>query len=218
MADDVVAPGDSVMAKIYALMERAAIVVADLSSKNALLEVGMVLSRDGPAKPLIIITDDESSIPFDVGSYKVIRRPRTLEDDSPMFIRAIESAFADAFSRISPALEDEPNRLLEKKEYRAAVISAFSLLEHGLRQLLEEAEPNFFTSRLSLMRLLEYALRQGVLSSREFEKLRDHARLRNRIAHSLSEVSAAQAKTIVRDVSSAMSRIRKQTKQGGNAE
>lgn len=208
MAADVVAPGDNIMAKVYALIERSAIVVADLSSQNTMLEVGMVLSKEGMAKPLILITEDQASVPFDIAGHQVIRRPRSFDEDSPAFIKAIESAFANAFSKISPSLEDEPSRLLEKKEYRAAVIAAFSLLEHDLRQLFELSGLDIFAARSSLGMLLEYARKEEVFSDKEYQKIRSHVAIRNRIAHTRSEVSSAQAKAIVREVATASTKLR----------
>ncbi|MCK9392672.1 MAG: SIR2 family protein [Syntrophales bacterium] len=208
MAADVVAPGDNIMAKVYALIEKSAIVVADLSSPNTMLEVGMVLSKEGMAKPLILIAEDQASIPFDIAKHLVIRKPQSLDDESPGFIKMIESAFADAFSRISPALEDEPSRLVVKKEYRAAVIAAFSLLEHELRQFFESSSLEAFSARSSLIMLLDYARSREVISPKEFQQIKGHASVRNRIAHTRGEVTPAQARTIVRDVSTAMSKIR----------
>jgi hypothetical protein len=208
MAADVVAPGDNIMAKVYALIEKSALVVADISSPNTMLEVGMVLSKEGLSKPLILIAEDQASVPFDVSSHLVIRRPRSIDEESPAFTKSIESAFASAFSRISPTLEDEPNRLISKKESRAAVIAAFSLLEHDLRQFLELSGLDAFAGRSSVTMLLEFARSKEVLSTKEFQQIKGHAIVRNRIAHTRGVVSAAQAKTIVRDVSAAMSKIR----------
>jgi hypothetical protein len=173
-----------------------------------MLEVGMGLSKEGMAKPLILIAEDQASIPFDLAGHIVIRRPRSIDDESAGFIRSIESAFADAFSRISPTLEDEPSRLIAKKEYRAAVIAAFSLLEHELRQFFEAAGPESFSARSNMMMLLDYARSKEVLTPKEFELIRQHVFVRNRIVHTRSEVAAAQAKTIVRDVSAATAKIR----------
>ena len=208
MAADVATPGDNIMAKVYALIEKSALVVADLSSPNTMLEVGMALSKEGIAKPLILIAEDKASVPFDVASHFVIRRPHSMDDESPTFIKSIESAFSGAFSQISPSLEDEPSRLVAKKEYRAAVIAAFSLLEHDLRLFFESSGIDAFAARSSLTVLLEYARSKEVLSFKEFQQIRGHAVVRNRIAHTRSEVTAAQAKTIVRNVSAATSKIR----------
>jgi NAD-dependent SIR2 family protein deacetylase len=208
MAAEVIAPGDSLMAKVYALIEKAAVVVADLSTANTSFEVGMVLSKEGMTKPLILIAEDEASIPFDLSSHIVIRRPRTLDEDSSPFTKALESAFAGAFEKISPALEDEPNRLLAKKEYRAAVIAAFSLLEHELRQQLELLNLDTFSSRSSLGSLMEIARSREILPPKVFDRLRMHASMRNRIAHSRTEVTSQQAKVLVKDVSAAVAKVR----------
>lgn len=208
MATDVATPGDNLMAKVYALIERSAIVVADLSSPNTMFEVGMAISQEGMAKPLILIAEDQSTVPFDVANHQVLRRPRSLDEESPNFIKAIETAFSEAFSRISPSLEDEPNRLFQKKEYRAAVIAAFSLLEHDLRQLFELSGLDIFSSRSTLGMMLEYAKKEEVFTAKEYQRIRSHMSVRNRIAHTRVEVSAAQAKTILREITHATAKLR----------
>ena len=208
MAVDVVTQGDNIMAKVYALIEKSALVVADLSSSNTIFEVGMALSKEGATKPLILIAEDQTSISFDVASHFVIRRPQSLDEASPAFIKSLESAFEGAFARISPSLEDEPSRLVAKKEYRAAVIAAFSLLEHDLRQFFESSGLDGFSARSSLTMLLEYAQSKEALTPKMFHQIKGHAMIRNKIAHSRGEVTSAQAKLIVRDVSAAMSKIR----------
>ena len=208
MAAEVVAPGDNLMAKVYALIERSALVVADLSSPNTVLEVGMVISKEGLSKPLILIADDQTSVPFDLTQHLVIRRPRTLDDESSDFLRSLEGAFAGAFEKLSPALEDEPSRLLAKKEFRAAVIAAFSLLEHELRQLFELYGLDAFAARSSLVMLLEFSRSKEVISQEEFKQMRQHATVRNRLAHARDDVSAQSARTIVRDTLKVISRVR----------
>ena len=208
MAAEVIAPGDSLMAKVYALIEKAALVVADLSTANTLFEVGMVLSKEGLAKPLILIAEDQASIPFDLSSYNVIRRPSSLNEESNAFLKALENAFASEFEKISSALEDEPSRLVSKKEYRAAVIASFSLLEHELRQHLELLGQETFSSRSSLGSLMEIARSREIFEPKIFQRLRAHASMRNRIAHSRTEVTAQQAKALVRDVAAAVAKVR----------
>lgn len=208
MATEVIAPGDSLMAKVYALIEKSAVVVADLSSPNTVFEAGMVLSKEGMAKPLILIAEDDASVPFDLAKHLVIRRPRTLDDESTTFLKSLESAFAAAFQKLSPALEDEPSRLIAKKEYRAAVIAAFSLLEHELRQNMEVAGFDKFMTRSSLGQLLEFLKSREIIEPKLYAQLREHVVLRNRIAHTRAEVSAPQARALVKDVASVVAKIR----------
>jgi uncharacterized protein (UPF0332 family) len=208
MAADVVAPGDNIMAKVYALVERAALVVADLGTPNTLFEVGMALSREGVEKPLILIAHDVAAVPFDLKGHIVIQRPAHLDEEQGIFIKALEEAFASAFARISPLLEDEPNRLLAKKEYRAAVIAVFSALEHELRQMLETSSLDQFSSRASLSMLLEHAAKQGFLRSEDFQILRKHINVRNKIAHTSGTVTQSVARTILIDVSRVIQAVR----------
>lgn len=208
MAAEVIAPGDNLMAKIYALIEKSAVVVADISSPNTVFEVGMVLSKEGMVKPLILIAEDDVSVPFDLAGHLVIRRPRTLDDESNAFSKALESAFAAAFRKLSPTLEDEPSRLIAKKEYRAAVIAAFSLLEHEIRQNMEIAGFNKLMTRSSLAQLLELVNSREILEPKLYTQLRSHVALRNRIAHTRAEVSAQQARALVKDVALVVSKVR----------
>ncbi|MES2683481.1 MAG: SIR2 family protein [Pseudomonadota bacterium] len=208
MAAEVVAPGDNMMAKVYALIERSALVVADLSSPNTILEVGMVISKEGLSKPLILIADDQTSVPFDSGSNVVIRRPKSLGEESKDFLADLEKAFALAFEKLSPSLEDEPTRLIGKREYRAAVIAVFSLLEHELRQLYELYRADSFGVRSSLVMLLEFALSKEFVSPAEFKQVRQHVTVRNRLAHGGDTIQAQSARLIVRDVSRTVVKIR----------
>ena len=208
MAAEVVAPGDNLMAKIYALIERSALVVADISSPNTLFEVGMVLSKEGLSKAVILITDDLSTIPIDLTQQIVIRRPKSFDDESAAFLKSLENAFASAFDKLSPALEDEPSRLLSKKEHRAAVIAVFSLLEYELRQLFELYGLDTSLARSSLIQLLAFARSKKVLSAEEFKQIQQHATVRNKLAHTRDNVSAAVAHTIVRDTMRVISKVR----------
>lgn len=208
MAADVVAPGDNVMAKTYALLERAALVVADIGTSNTVFEVGMVLSGEGADKPLILIAYDGAAVPFDLKGHIVIRRPANLDEGPGIFTKALEEAFASAFAKISPSLEDEPNRLLMKKEYRAAVIAVFSALEHELRQLLETSNVEQFASRASLSMLLAFAKKEEALSHETLQNLRKHINVRNQMAHTSGTVAPSVARAIVTDVSRVILAVR----------
>lgn len=201
MAIDVVAPGDNIMAKVYALLERAALVVADVGTPNTVFEVGMVLSRRGAKKPLILIAEDLAAVPFDLKEHIVLRRPASFEEEPGTFIGELEKEFEIAFAGISKSLEDEPNRLLQAKEYRAAVIAVFSALEHELRKLMGGNNSMPFAARGSLNILLDYVKVGNPQSASLFDSVRKHVLVRNKIAHTKGEVSATVARAIVADVS-----------------
>ena len=88
------------------------------------------------------------------------------------------------------------------------VFAVFSLLEHELRQHLELRGLDSFVSRSSLMTLLDVARSKEVLSPKELNQIRAHVSVRNKIAHTRGEVSAQQARAIVREVSAAVAKVR----------
>jgi len=211
MAADVIAPGDSIMAKVYALIEKSAMVLADVSSPNTMLEAGMAASKEGKVKPLIVVADDQSALPFDLTSASVIRRPLAFGEDASSFFVDIEAAFADAAAKLSSTFEDEPSRLLQKKEYRAAVIAAFSALEHELRQFAERESVEKFAFRMGISVLLDFARSREVISEAEYQRLREGVAVRNRLAHTRGEVSAQQARSLVRGADAAAAKVRQAT-------
>jgi hypothetical protein len=208
MAVDVATHGDNLMAKIYALIRKSALVVADLSSPNTIYELGIAMSDEGASKPLILIAEEGLTIPFDISNHNVIKKPKSIEDDSNDFFKLLENAFEKAFAKISPSLEDEPSRLLGKKEFRAAIIASFALLEHDLRQYYESTGLDAFAARSSLSMFLEFARSKDILTGKEVKLINSHAIIRNRIAHSREDVPEALAKPIVREVSIIISKIR----------
>lgn len=208
MAVDVVTPGDNTMAKIYALLERAAVVVGDISTPFALSEVGMALSQERDDKRVILIADEVTNVPFDLrGNYVVIRHSN-IGEESEEFVSKLEDEFAKAFAAISPSLQDEPNRLIAKKEYRAAIIAVFSSLEHELRQFFERTEGQLFVWRSGLTGMLSHSQKYDVLNPKLVASIKKHSAIRNQIAHSRAEVPQAVAKNIVADVSEAIAKIR----------
>jgi hypothetical protein len=210
MAVDVVAPGDSVMAKVSALIERAVVIVADVSTANTLFELRMATSR-AEGKHLIAITDRDTPIPSDLSGISFMYRPEIGSGDYGAFLQGLDSRLAEIASDLQPTLESEPQRLLQKHEYRAAVVAAFGSLEHQLRKLLAERDPNSGVSRGSLGRLLDTAFRMEILPANERARMREWLMVRNSLVHEGANVSASEARRIVSEVLSLEGRLRRLT-------
>jgi hypothetical protein len=105
---------------------------ADLSSPNTQFEVGMFLSRESRQANLIAIVEEGIPLPFDIAKIALIVRPREWSDQNHEFLRALANRLEALSRQLEPAREHEAMRLLEKKEYRAAVVAAFTQLEHDL--------------------------------------------------------------------------------------
>lgn len=209
MASDVVSPGDNIMAKVYALLDKSAVIFADISSPNTIFEVGMAQSqREGP-KTLIVAANAEYVVPIDISNSHVIIKPLNFPEESELFADEVERTFNLIFSDISSSFEEEPKRLLAKKEWSAAVLASFSLLEHEMREyILTNSGENYY--RHSFRRLLEYFGKNDLLSIDEVERLIGYSKIRNSIAHTKERVSAKIARNIVKDIEKFLEKFRAQ--------
>ena len=142
-AADVINLGDSVSAKIDTLIDRAAVIVVDLSTPWTHAELGLAVARakQNPDQPnrrrlkLIPVVTDFEQLPVWAMEFQTLRRGDLLSDDSEEFlVQELAYIFAAVAEELGIALiYFEPRRLFEAKEYRAAVISAMTLLEATLR-------------------------------------------------------------------------------------
>ena len=128
-ADDVITIGDNWMAKVTALIKKSEFIVVDIGTQNTLFELGLALSNKDKATRILIIKDEISPIPADLNNFLYIARPENPYDNSEELTMRIEHWFMEVLEPLKQSYQDEPDRLLKKKEYRAAVISAISLFE-----------------------------------------------------------------------------------------
>lgn len=201
MAADVIAPGDNIMAKVFALIEKAAVVVADVSTPNTLHEAAMVLTKGAPDYKLIVVAEESTQIPIDLDRFHIIRRPRLLTEDYDTFLAALEKRFTDIAEQLAPDFKEEAQRLLTKKEYRAAVIAAFTMLEHELRQALGRKNVDVFAPKVTIGRMLLSAVNEQLISPSDKEIILDFMKTRNLLVHTKGEVSPKKAKMIVVQIS-----------------
>ncbi len=135
-AEDIVSPGDNISAKIEALLERATTVVVDATTPNTVLEMRLALSKLG-AEKVLVVAEKGAWFPSDIGGVTHIERRARPFADTERFLESLTNWFASVARVIGPRLAEEPRRLLELREYRAAVISAITLLETVLRNRLD---------------------------------------------------------------------------------
>jgi hypothetical protein len=197
-ADDVVSPGENILAKIEALLDRTLLFVADASTQSTLAELRMAFAKINPAR-ILIITDSPYQPRSDLGSVQVLIRPDITTVDPAEFLHQVQAWFFTAAERLAPSLVAEPIRLLERREYRSAVISAMTLLESTLRDRLEL--PKGPSSRgMGLRQLLEHAQKQGLLRNINIQTILGWLKVRNEVVHSQLTVSRSMAEQIVRGV------------------
>lgn len=199
-ADDVVAPGDNWLAKLDALLERALLVVVDASTQTTMSEYRMALSRLGATR-VLVITGIADPMPSDHQGILVLRRPDVREVDPTDFLEALRKWLVQANERYSGSLNDEPMRLLRAREYRAAVISAITLLEANLRERLgSQKDPS--RRGTTLRHLLEDAHAQGILGNMNFKTVFEWLYVRNEVVHTSRHITKTEAERIVNGVTS----------------
>jgi len=204
-ADDVVSPGDSISAKIDALMDRAAAIVVEVGSTWTSAELRLAVSRarepnlvDGRTPRIIVVGN--------------INAPQTAANLNRQFITRIDLntendegilQLVEELRIVVPpeALANrEPARLLEKGEYRAAVISATGLLEATLRKRLEKPAWNHVSRPMSMRQLVDAADFQNLNHEVDSTRIAEWIRVRNEAVHTNLAVSKETAQSIVEGV------------------
>lgn len=120
----------------------------------------------------------------------------------------IEHWFETIADKKNKTIQAEPERLLNKKEYKAAVISAVALLEIILRNLvIAQKDKKIFVSGMHQVSLLAHDM--GIISEVDMTNIMNWSKLRNRIVHYGDEPTAEEATTVVNDSMKLVKRIKK---------
>lgn len=201
-ADDVISPGDSISAKIDALMDRAVAIVVEVGSTWTSAELRLALNRakepnlgDGRPLQIIVIGDvNDRSLETNLNRHLLKRINIEAEDDDGIW-RLVE-----ALRGVVPHEERErlePARLIEKREYRAAVISAMGLLEATLRRRLEKSDWNRVSRPMGMRQLIDAAISQNLIRNINPARIAEWIKVRNEAVHTNHAVSKETAKSIV---------------------
>lgn len=205
VANDLVTPGDSISAKITAIIERSSAVIVDLTSSWATTELLIAASKLDTSRILAIIQEG-AALPSTPPGIAVIRRSTTPNSETEAFYRDLSEWFKAIARELAPRLGEEPRRLLGLGEYRAAVISAISLLESSLRDTLTVSLGDEMANE-SLMRLVSRATLNEVLDPTTFESARSWIYTRNKIIHENTPVDKTTAESIVNGVLDLIERL-----------
>lgn len=208
-ADDVVSPGDNISAKLDALIDRAAVMVAELTSSWTMAEYRMAIARIKGAEVdsaqrkslrLIVVVSDSEQVPPSAQGFPLLRRPSKITNDPEGFIADLAGTLRTIAAEMGVDRQAEPHRLFEAKEYRAAVISAMTLLEGRLRERLNKVSWQQARRPLSIRPLIDYAVDQAIIPQELRPRLDSWMRIRNEVVHSSISVPRAQAAEIVNGV------------------
>jgi hypothetical protein len=194
-ADEVVAPGDAVQAKIEAIIERAFIVVADLSTPFTVFEWRFARDKLKPGRVLAIIGESSMS----VGEQECVLRPNVASENIDTFLGHVRK-WLERVSRLSrKKIHNEAERLLDAGEYRAAIIAAISALEANLRSRMPRDKVGDVLLR-GIRSLVDQANQLGLLAGIQPAEIWGWFEVRNGVVHLSREASRGEATKIVRGV------------------
>lgn len=194
---DVVSPGDNFEAKISALIEKAELVVIDISVITSPYDIWAFLGKT--TKRTLIIIEEGVEIPEEFKKSRYLIRPFHTEVPTERFLQKLRDFFEKFSISIQDELYGEPLRLLDKKEYRAAVISAMTLIESELREKLGARGKEEIRMRPTSY-LVQMALHAELLSRADSMILREWLMIRNRLVHDKRPIEPEIATQIVTNV------------------
>lgn len=205
-ADDVVTPGDNISAKLDTLIDRSAVMVVELTSAWTLAEYRMALARIKGAEAnlgqrkqlhLIVVVTDQEQVPPSAKGFLVLTRPSKLTNDSDGFIADLNGILRRIAAETGIERQAEPKRLFDAKEYRAAVISAMTLLEATLRERLNKSPWPQVRRPMSMRSLIDHAVEQNIIQPALRTQIDSWIRLRNEVVHSSIAIGKAQAREMI---------------------
>jgi len=183
-----------IVEQIRTAIQQSRLCIADITgaNPNVMWEVGFASSGK---KPLILIAESSSKLPFDIAHQRVLIYGNDL--DTARF--ALEEMIFGALSQDQLRTATE---LFTLKQYRGAIAASAVVLEHTLRQLLsKEGIDN--SARISMGQILHAVARKKLLKPSDIAQLREVMALRNRAVHEIDEPSREQAEfviTVIRNV------------------
>ncbi len=203
---EVIAPGDAILPKIQAIIDRAELVLIDVAGQSSDFEIRYALQRLGTKRVLIVVDRDQTAMDLDLVEVRTVRRPTNPTVDDQEFVRRIQDWFRAAARELAPRFAAEPARLLEKGEFRAAVVAALTSLEATLRERLP-ISPDPKNRPIALSQLLELGRERNLLTVEDTVQLRNWLKTRNAVVHGRHDVSSQNARMIVQGVAGLIGRL-----------
>lgn len=202
-SDEFISLGDNIAAREAAIVRRAQIVIVDVDSERQLFEVNIALTRRKKIPSVLIIGPKgrlrHESLNYASSIHYVIRSDDPF-DQPDFLIQQVGEWLSGISDHLRFVLYDEPKRLLEKKEYNAAVVSAITLLETNLRKKIEQEESKnlkFKIRPVSLIKMLSYATQLELIPLELAVSVKEWIHWRNQVVHGQGSVSSKLAREIV---------------------
>lgn len=208
--DEFIQVNDNILATVSSLIDKASIIVIDISTTSTRTELGMILNSKRADHNVIIINDNFSNIPIDVRDRMVLVKPENFIEEVDEFVYLFEKYFSQFANNVQERINNEARRLFDKHEYAAAVISAVTLFEDVLRNKLDK-DIEQRTNLYSLSKLLNLAVQRQLINHNQLGELKEWIMIRNRFVHSSDrQITRQLAKRIIDSIEEAIKHIRNQ--------
>lgn len=205
-ADEIFSPG-SIMEQIRSAIQQSRICIADLTGRNpnVLYELGIAQTL---GKPIILMTQDISDVPFDLKHMRVILYSldfKGIESARKNLSMALQSVMG--YDRL-----DEARQLITNGMVRAAVAMLGVLLEHSLRSLvirndlIDDSSKEPFARIMTMGRMIDILHRSKIIEDQEYHRLRESVAIRNKAVHDLEEPKGEDAHRLLENVESFISK------------
>lgn len=193
--DEVISFGDTVMAKISAMIDKSELIIADISggNLNVLAELSMAIGCKG--KKILIIGDDINKAPYFLQDQQIVRKDANLN-----FVKEIDLWLKKVSEILYENFFDEPDRLLKIKDYRSAVISAYSLLEMEVDKCCGRNDYDDENRENTPSDLVKKAMENMLLYSNQIVQLKKWQNVRNRLAYTNATIEKHEAEEIVKGI------------------
>lgn len=191
-SDELLLPGDNIKARETAIIEKADMIIFDAEDTKDIIKIRNILEKRPKSLHLLILSSNiNNSIDAALNiNHKIQFVNKHLSRNNILTI--IENWLTEVSEKIIFDLTNEPERLLNKREYKAAVISAFILLETELRKIFDliDVERSYIAKNiikishpLSIRQMLKLAYENGILNNVLYHEFDRMLNLRNRLIH-----------------------------------
>lgn len=206
-AEEVLSPGESVFAKIAALIERAEVIVADITSDNVVRELIFARNnREGEPQGLLVVAEEGADVPGSLHEMHVLRRPKEFSSDLEPFLGQISQFFSQFAFSSADSLVSQPRLLFDQHFYAQSLIASFMLLESKIREKVSKEEPLRPVRQTSLIQLLHGL---NLIQGREYSDLQIAYRRRNELIHTGQPLpSREEAMKVIETVESILPRLK----------
>lgn len=205
-ADSVMSASDNIMANVSSIISKSEYFFLDLESKSAAYDWGQILSRGKLKSNMFILRTPDIGL-SNSKSFNACDKPDDFFDNPMPIVEVAEKWFSTMAEKLtSKTAVAEPERLLKKSEYKAAVISAVVQLEVALRRVIEK-KTNDRVFAKGLFELARIAYEQKIIMKDSFVKIKELTNLRNRLVHTEMDMNREYAERTVNEITAFTKRL-----------